>query len=83
MTSSAVGCLGRVVTRIRGGSQPGEVRVVLGGLPHDYLAFATDPLAVGAEVVVIGSRGARQIDVEPWSYPGVGLTDPAAEPRRP
>lgn len=75
MTASAVGLLGRVVTRVRGGELPGEVRVVVGGIPHDYLACSEHPLPVGTAVLVIGSRGARLIDVEPWDDPG--LLDPA------
>lgn len=67
MAASAVGLLGRVVTRIRGGELPGEVRVVHGGMPHDYLAFAEHPLPVGADVLVIATRGARQLVVEPWT----------------
>lgn len=70
MSSPAVGLIGMVVGRVRGGNQPGEVRVVHGGLPHTYIAYCGQPLAVGAQVLVINSRGARQVDVEPWTVPG-------------
>ena len=84
VNTSPVGLVGRVVTRIRGGAQPGEVRVVHGGLPHDYLAYSTDQLAVGTAVLVLGSRGSRQLDVEPWNEPGLSVDlDAAGGPGRP
>lgn len=70
MGAAAVGLLGVVVNRIRGGAGPGEVRVVHGGLPHVYIAYAEVPLPVGAEVLVINDRGARSVDVEAWELPG-------------
>ena len=82
MDSSVVGCLGRVVTRVRGGAQPGEVRIVVRGLPHEYLAYAAAPIPVGTDVLVIASRGARQVDVEPWDQPGLSLADAPDQPRR-
>ena len=72
---SAVGKVGHVVTKIRGGESPGEVRVVVAGLPHYYLAYSPSPLAVDTQVLVIGSRGARQIDVEPWAHISVDVAD--------
>jgi hypothetical protein len=42
------------------------VRVVVEGIAHYYIAYATVPLPAGAEVLVINNRGARHIDVEPW-----------------
>jgi membrane protein implicated in regulation of membrane protease activity len=69
MSATAVGLVGIVVSRVRGGRQPGEVRVVHGGIPHAYIAYAATPLAVGEQVLVINSRGARQVDVEPWTMP--------------
>jgi hypothetical protein len=64
---SLVGKLGVVVTAIRGGERPGEIRVVVAGTPHHYLAYAADPVAVGVQVLVINFRGPSQVDVEPWS----------------
>ena len=65
MTSqSLVGAIGVVASRVRGGAQAGEVRVVVEGLPHYYLAFCPNPLDVGRHVVVIHNRGSRQVDVE-------------------
>jgi membrane protein implicated in regulation of membrane protease activity len=69
-----VGKLGSVTSRVRGGSLPGEIRVVVQGIPHYYIAYCGQPLAVGEQVLVINNRGARQVDVEPWqSGPDDGL----------
>jgi hypothetical protein len=70
MSASTVGLMGVVITRIRGGAQPGEIRVIHNGLTHTYIAYADSPLAVGAQVLVINARGGRQVDVEPWDLPG-------------
>jgi hypothetical protein len=73
----AVGLLGVVISRVRGGEAPGEVRVVHGGLPHVYIAYAPEPVAVGTQVLVVNDRGGRQVDVEVWSLPGQDVTDVA------
>lgn len=78
MSAAAVGLMGTVVSRIRGGAHPGEVRVVHHGMPHAYIAYADEPIAVGAAVLVINDRGARQVDVEPWDMPGID-SDPAVD----
>jgi hypothetical protein len=63
---SLVGALGTVHMRVRGGERAGEVRVVVEGLPHYYLAFCAHPIAAGKQVLVINDRGGRQVDVELW-----------------
>ncbi|MEV6348129.1 hypothetical protein [Actinoplanes sp. NPDC051851] len=75
MTSgSLVGRVGVVVTAIRGGERAGEVRLVVQGIPHYYLAYAAGAVAAGADVLVVNNRGARQVDVEPWpSVPPDGI----------
>ncbi|MEU4220471.1 hypothetical protein [Actinoplanes sp. NPDC026623] len=55
-----------MIHSIRGGERPGEVRLVVEGIAHYYLAYAAAALPVGTEVLVINNRGTRQIDVEPW-----------------
>ncbi|MEV4622722.1 hypothetical protein AB0J74_28915 [Asanoa sp. NPDC049573] len=62
-----VGKIGVVVTAVRGGDRAGEIRVKVQGVPHHYLAYSVEPIAIGAHVLVIHYRGARQVDVEPWS----------------
>src|SRR5262245_39042678 len=66
-----IGKIGTVVHAIRGSSGAGEVRVVVAGIPHYYIAYAEGAIPTGAEVLVINHRGARQVDVEPW--PGLGV----------
>ena len=69
-----VGRVGTVVTGIRGGQRPGEVRLVVAGIAHYYLAYAVSALPAGTEVLVINNRGARQVDVEPWpTVPSDGI----------
>ncbi|WP_436533482.1 hypothetical protein [Actinoplanes sp. HUAS TT8] len=67
MTSETlVGRIGTVIIPIRGGERAGEVRLLVAGIAHYYLAFAAGPVRAGADVLVINNRGSRQIDVEPW-----------------
>jgi hypothetical protein len=71
VTSQAlVGKVGLVTVRVRGGALPGEIRLVVQGIPHYYIAYCGQALAVGEHVLVINNRGARQVDVEPWQQSG-------------
>jgi hypothetical protein len=76
-----VGRIGTVVHAVRGRSGPGEIRVVVAGMPHYYIAFATSPIPIGAEVLVINSRGDRQVDVEPWTGLSAGGSSPGGAER--
>ena len=62
-----VGRTGVVKTAVRGGERPGEVRIVVEGIPHYYLAYCPTALAAGTAILVINNRGQRRIDVEPWA----------------
>ena len=64
-----VGKVGLVTVRVRGGTLPGEIRLVVQGIPHYYIAYCGQAVAVGEHVLVVNSRGARQVDVEPWQHP--------------
>jgi membrane protein implicated in regulation of membrane protease activity len=66
VTQTIVGRIGTVVIAVRGGDRPGEVRILLEGMAHYYLAYAATAIPAGAEVLVINDRGARHVDVEPW-----------------
>ena len=66
-----VGHLATVSSRIRGGDLPGEVTVRYAGDTHTFLAYATEPIPLGAEVLIVGSRGNHQLDVEIWRRPGL------------
>ena len=65
-SDAVVGKVGTVVNGIRGGDRAGEVRLVVAGIAHYYLAYAATALPAGTDVLVINNRGARQVDVEPW-----------------
>jgi membrane protein implicated in regulation of membrane protease activity len=66
-SQQVVGRIGTVIHTVRGGERPGEVRVLIEGFPHYYIAYAVDPVVAGSDVLIINYRGARQVDVEPWS----------------
>ena len=74
-SQALVGRVGVTVSAIRGGSLPGEVRVVVAGIAHYYIAYAAAPVPAGADVLVINYRGARQVDVEPWHAMPAGDAD--------
>jgi membrane protein implicated in regulation of membrane protease activity len=73
-TQDLVGRVGTVVGAIRGGPGPGEVRVVVEGIPHYYIAYAANALPAGSRVLIINYRGARQVDVDPWPAPPTEVT---------
>jgi membrane protein implicated in regulation of membrane protease activity len=66
-----VGKLGTVTIGVRGDTLPGEVRVIVEGIPHYYIAYCEHAVPAGESVLVINARGARQIDVEPWNDEGM------------
>ena len=61
-----IGTVGRVLVRIRGGEAPGEVSVALHGMRDTCIAYADEEIAVGQDVLVVGSRGGRRVEVVPW-----------------
>ena len=78
MTGIPIGTVGRVLVRIRGGDVPGEVELTLQGTPETCIAYAEEEVPVGADVLVIASRGGRRIDVVPWQ---IALPDNDGEMR--
>jgi hypothetical protein len=66
-----VGKVGTVLTRIRGGALPGEVHVPVRGATETFIAYCPSPVERHETVLVIHSRGARAVDVEPapWAAP--------------
>jgi hypothetical protein len=66
-----VGKLGTVVTRIRGGEQPGEVCLAVHGVRQTFIAYCPTPVERHTTVLVFHSRGHRAVDVEPapWAAP--------------
>jgi hypothetical protein len=66
---AVIGCVGRLLIGTRGSEGPGEVVVRVRGGSEAFLAWSEQPLAVGTTVLVIESRGARQVDVIEWTDP--------------
>ncbi|GAB3451936.1 hypothetical protein [Actinophytocola sediminis] len=64
---SPVGLVGVLLVGTRGDHGPGEVLVKIRGGSETFLAFSGEPLPKGATVLVIDSRGARAVDVAPWT----------------
>ena len=77
MDREVIGKLGTVVTRIRGGELPGEVRVTVRGCHETFIAYSDAPIDRHATVLIFSSRGARAVDVAPapWADP-VGPATP-------
>jgi hypothetical protein len=62
---SVVGRPAYVTVAIPGGSQAGEVLLRVRGGTESYIAFADEPVGVGAQVIVLADRGARSVLVAP------------------
>ncbi|HET6499398.1 MAG TPA: hypothetical protein VFG87_01435 [Amycolatopsis sp.] len=67
--SSVVGQVGELVHATRGADGPGEVKIRVRGGSEIYLAWSRKPLPTGTTVLVVETRGARTVDVIPWSKP--------------
>lgn len=66
---AVIGCTGELLIGTRGPAGPGEVIVSVRGGTETFLAWSEQPLAKGATVLVVESRGARQVDVIAWGDP--------------
>ena len=66
---AVIGCTGVLVIGTRGGAGPGEVLVRIRGGTETFLAWSDEPLPKGASVLVVESRGTRQVDVIEWADP--------------
>ncbi|WP_370149282.1 hypothetical protein [Streptacidiphilus sp. EB129] len=66
---AVVGCAGVLLVATRGTAGPGEVRVSVRGGTETFLAWSGEPLPRGTQVLVIESRGNRQVDVIEWADP--------------
>ncbi|MEV7687096.1 hypothetical protein ACFW1F_36615 [Streptomyces bungoensis] len=75
---AVIGCTGTVLIGTRGSAGPGEVLVRVRGGSETFLAWSEDPLPKGATVLVIESRGCREVGVIEWKDPLDALDgDPA------
>ena len=66
---SLIGSIGVIIVATRGKGGPGEVLLRIRGGTEAYLAWSASPIAKGATVLVIESRGARTVDVSEWADP--------------
>ncbi|MFI7007189.1 hypothetical protein [Streptomyces sp. NPDC050145] len=69
---AVVGCTGRLLIGTRGPAGPGEVLVRVRGGTETFLAWSDAPLEQGSTVLVIESRGTRQVEVIAWTDPLLG-----------
>ena len=75
---AVVGCVGTILIGTRGSAGPGEVLVRVRGGSETFLAWSEDPLPAGATVLVIESRGCREVGVIEWVDPLDALGGEAA-----
>jgi hypothetical protein len=74
-----VGRTGVLLVATRGAVGPGEVLVHVRGGTETFLAWSAEALPKGAPVLVIESRGSRQVDVIEWADPLDALTGDAGD----
>ncbi|WP_093771099.1 hypothetical protein [Streptomyces sp. yr375] len=72
---AVIGCTGQVIVATRGAAGPGEILVRVRGGSETFLAWSEDPLPLGATVLVIESRGCREVGVIEWVDPLDALGD--------
>ncbi|MFJ8360439.1 hypothetical protein [Streptomyces sp. NPDC093984] len=66
---AVIGRTGKVLIGTRGSAGPGEVLIQVRGGSETFLAWSEDPLPRGATVLVIESRGCREVGVIEWVDP--------------
>ncbi|MFF2132576.1 hypothetical protein ACFVW1_46040 [Streptomyces olivochromogenes] len=66
---AVIGCTGELLIGTRGTAGPGEILVRIRGGSETFLAWSQEPLPVGATVLVVESRGCREVDVIRWADP--------------
>lgn len=66
---AVIGCTGELLIATRGAAGPGEILVRVRGGTETFLAWSEEPLPRGTTVLVIESRGARQVGVIEWADP--------------
>jgi hypothetical protein len=66
---AVIGCTGELLIGTRGTAGPGEVLVRVRGGSEAFLAWSEEPMPRGSTVLVVDSRGTRQVDVIEWADP--------------
>ncbi|MEU3344760.1 hypothetical protein ABZ723_07110 [Streptomyces sp. NPDC006700] len=77
---AVIGCTGEVLIGTRGSAGPGEILVRVRGGSETFLAWSQEPLPIGATVLVVESRGRREVDVIAWGDPLERLRDVPVDP---
>ena len=67
--ASLIGSIGVMLIATRGQAGPGEVLLRIRGGTEAYIAWSAEPIARGQTVLVIESRGHRNVDVSEWADP--------------
>lgn len=75
---AVIGCTGELIIGTRGSAGPGEILVRVRGGTETFLAWSQQPLPRGATVLVIESRGCREVGVIEWTDPLDALDGDAA-----
>jgi hypothetical protein len=76
---AVIGCTGKLLIGTRGSAGPGEILVRVRGGTETFLAWSQEPLPMGATVLVIESRGCREVGVVEWTDPLDALDGDAAD----
>ncbi|GHD88021.1 hypothetical protein GCM10010508_22380 [Streptomyces naganishii JCM 4654] len=76
---AVIGCTGELLIGTRGSAGPGEILVRVRGGSETFLAWSQEPLPIGATVLVVESRGCREVDVIAWGDPLDVLRGDAAD----
>ena len=67
--ASLIGSIGVMLIATRGQAGPGEVLLKIRGGTEAYIAWSAEPIARGRTVLVIETRGHRNVDVSEWADP--------------
>ena len=67
--ASLIGSIGVLTIATRGQAGPGEVLLKIRGGTECYIAWSPEPIAKGQTVLVIESRGSRNVNVSEWADP--------------
>ncbi|MGH9101539.1 MAG: hypothetical protein ACRDYD_00915 [Acidimicrobiales bacterium] len=61
-----IGEVGFVTTRIGGRDKAGEVQIRLRGGSETFIAYGDEPIEKGRQVLVLGRRPGRSLEVTPF-----------------
>lgn len=67
--AALIGSIGVLTIATRGQAGPGEVLLKIRGGTECYIAWSIEPIARGRTVLVLETRGSRNVDVSEWTDP--------------